>query len=407
MSGLVICSALLPGIICAQQNSVMSGPPPNNAVSGPAQPAGEVKPLTNEQVVSLVKSGASDDTVISLVEHSPAAFDTSLNALMDLHEAGVGNAVINAIRARMAKDAQAAGSKSGNSAVAETTKVAVMDFKTIGESSDLGEGAAEILRTTLMDTGKYVVIERDMLKQVLEEQKLGLSGIVEPKTAAGIGRILGASLVAVGSVVKTGETYSLNVRFVSVETGAVVFAKRLTTRAQDGIPNLCGQVVQMLAKGETSDTQAELYPESAPVKEKIVSAPKKPAASGSWALGLVYPGAAVRYQTRGSMAWELKAQAGSGIFIAGTRLYYHLASLPGISLFCGAEGDYIGFKGKVSKGSGFASGAFVGGGVLLAKQLSLSMDFGPMYMSLGDSKYSESASGVDYIINMGIYWHFI
>ena len=77
-----------------------------------------------------------------------------------------------------------------------------------------------------------------------------------------------------------------------------------------------------------------------------------------------------------------------------------------MSLFCGAEGDYVGFKGKVSKGSGFAGGAFIGGGIPLAGQLSLSMDFGPMYVSLSETEFSESVSGIDYVMNMGIYWRF-
>lgn len=68
----------------------------------------------------------------------------------------------------------------------EKVKVAVLDFRTVGDSADLGEGAAEILRTTLMETGRYTVIERGMLNQVLEEQKLSLTGIIDPKTAAGI-----------------------------------------------------------------------------------------------------------------------------------------------------------------------------------------------------------------------------
>lgn len=133
---------------------------------------------------------------------------------------------------------------------------------------------------------------------------------------------------------------------------------------------------------------------------------KKSPASGNWALGLVYPGAAIRYQTSGKTAWEFKALSGSGVFAAGPRFYYYLGSGSGLSLFCGAEGDYIGFKGKVSKGSGFAGGAFIGGDISLARQLNLSIDFGPMYISLNDSEFSETLSGMDYITSMGIYWHF-
>lgn len=64
------------------------------------QSQADAKPLTNERIVSLVKSGIDDDIIISLISRSPASFDASLTALSDLHEAGVSNAVINAIKRR-------------------------------------------------------------------------------------------------------------------------------------------------------------------------------------------------------------------------------------------------------------------------------------------------------------------
>jgi len=112
-------------------------------------------------------------------------------------------------------------------------KMAVLDFKTVGDSRELGNGAAEILRTTLLETGRYIVVERDMLNQVLKEQKLGTSGAVNQTTAVGIGKILGAQVVAVGSVVKLGETYTLNIRFVDVGTGEVLSGKKLTAKSSD------------------------------------------------------------------------------------------------------------------------------------------------------------------------------
>ena len=141
-------------------------------------------------------------------------------------------------------------------------KVAVMDFKTVGDSTDLGEGAAEILRTTLMETGKYTVVERSMLKAALEEQKLSLSGVVDQTTAVGIGRILGAQLVAVGSVVKMGESYTLNIRFVDVATGEVVSGKKLTAQSREEVPGLCGQIIKMLSKEEVrQEEEVEKLPQ--------------------------------------------------------------------------------------------------------------------------------------------------
>ena len=138
----------------------------------------------------------------------------------------------------------------------------------------------------------------------------------------------------------------------------------------------------------------------------VSTADEKDSTSGKWYFGLVYPGVAVKYKPIKESAWEIKAQSDSGIVAAGLRYYHYINATSNLSLFCGAEADYMRFKGEVSKGSGFAGGAFIGGETELVKQLILSMDFGPMYISLSDDEFSQSSSAIEYVLNMGIYWHF-
>lgn len=130
----------------------------------------------------------------------------------------------------------------------------------------------------------------------------------------------------------------------------------------------------------------------------------KVAVPGSWAAGILYPGGSVKY-IHENHAWELKAQGGSGVIAAGPRYYRYITS-SGLRLFWGVEADFISFKGAASKGSGFAGGCFAGGEIPLGDKIGLAMDFGPMYINVAETKYSQSASGVEYILNMAIYWHF-
>ncbi|MBI4350797.1 MAG: hypothetical protein HY550_05115 [Elusimicrobia bacterium] len=267
-------------------------------------------------------------------------------------------------------------------------KVAVLDFKTVGDSTDLGEEAAETLRTYLLETGKYTVIKRGMINKALKKQRPGLSGEIDQATAIGVGKVLGVQLVAVGSVVKKDELYTLTVRFDAVATGEMIFRKKLATENREDISDLCGRMVKLLTKKDAPQVEG------------------KQSAAGNWALGGIYPGAALKYVTGGKSAWELRAQSGSGVLALGPRYYRYLSKNANPRLFLGIEADYITFKGEVSKGTGFAGGAFAGGEIFLTKQIGLLMDFGPMYIHLADSNFSESASGIEYVLNMGIYWHF-
>ncbi len=65
---------------------------------------------------------------------------------------------------------------------------------------NLGEGFAEMLTTELIKTGRFIVVERQALQDILTEQELGQAGIVRKETAAKVGRVLGAQIIVRGVV---------------------------------------------------------------------------------------------------------------------------------------------------------------------------------------------------------------
>lgn len=64
----------------------------------------------------------------------------------------------------------------------------------------LGDSFSEMLTTELVKSGRFVVIERQALKDVLGEQELGQSGAVKKETAAKVGQVLGAQIIVRGVV---------------------------------------------------------------------------------------------------------------------------------------------------------------------------------------------------------------
>ncbi|MBW7888547.1 MAG: hypothetical protein H3C35_09350 [Bacteroidetes bacterium] len=92
----------------------------------------------------------------------------------------------------------------------------------------LGEGVADMLVTALVKTGKFTVLERQELEKVLDEQKLGESGLVTPQTAPKLGKILGVELLVIGSVSEFGTKESQVSGGISFLSGGI---KRKTSRA--------------------------------------------------------------------------------------------------------------------------------------------------------------------------------
>ena len=130
-------------------------------------------------------------------------------------------------------------------------RIGVVEFanKTAYGQGRLGSSATDILVTELTKSGKFIVVERDRMEKIMEEQKLQGQGLVDPQTAAQFGRLLGLEAIVVGAVsqfgVKTeGSDYlisqskqqvadvTVDIRLVDVQSGQVLMADSGKGRAK-------------------------------------------------------------------------------------------------------------------------------------------------------------------------------
>jgi len=81
---------------------------------------------------------------------------------------------------------------------------------------------SELISHYILKQKSLQLIERAQLSEVLKEQRLGLSGAIDSKTAAVVGQLLGARLLVLGNVVKLGDYYQITVKLVDVQTAQLV-----------------------------------------------------------------------------------------------------------------------------------------------------------------------------------------
>lgn len=110
-------------------------------------------------------------------------------------------------------------------------------------STKLGEAAADVFVTALLNTGKFSVIERNRLDDILKEHNLVAQGGVTPQSAVELGKLLGAELMVLGSITEFGvESYGarfrgiggnlanyhtkIDIRVVNVQTSEIIYAGR-------------------------------------------------------------------------------------------------------------------------------------------------------------------------------------
>ncbi len=129
-------------------------------------------------------------------------------------------------------------------------KVAVLDFQQQGsfETAGVGRIAAEWLTTGLVETGRFEIIERRLLQQIVDEQKMGVSGLLDPSSASRIGRLLGVKTVVTGTIQHYENTFELNVRLINVETGAIVTADRIKAGSVSGLRNMVSRITARIVR---------------------------------------------------------------------------------------------------------------------------------------------------------------
>lgn len=80
------------------------------------------------------------------------------------------------------------------------------------------------LENSLLANNHLEVVSRQQIDTVLQEQKLGASGIVDDASAQEIGHILGAAYVLSGELAKIGDRYILNLQLLEVETARLFYS---------------------------------------------------------------------------------------------------------------------------------------------------------------------------------------
>jgi len=100
--------------------------------------------------------------------------------------------------------------------------VAVFDFDSRDEAvRDLGPKVATLVNADLSVEPQIVTVERAELEKVLGEQELGLSGTVNPESAAKIGQLTGAKVLVTGRVFKADDQTILVAKVIGTETSRV------------------------------------------------------------------------------------------------------------------------------------------------------------------------------------------
>ncbi|MBD3241461.1 MAG: hypothetical protein GF331_12805 [Chitinivibrionales bacterium] len=167
----------------------------------------------------------------------------------------------------------------------EKRRVAVVPLEFAATTAGEYDGAAiaasltDRINVGIAALGRFEVIERVRLNEILQEQALGQSGAIDEATAAQVGSITGVELVIVGSITSYSVTrvkrndgsirfranLTLGVRFVDTETGEIRKATEIATSALDAAYETAEAKAQGKAVTKIIEEIRFLFPLSATV----------------------------------------------------------------------------------------------------------------------------------------------
>jgi len=93
-------------------------------------------------------------------------------------------------------------------------------------------GLQQLLLTELAQNGDLRIVERSVLRQILEEQDLAAQGRVDSRTAAQVGKLVGARYVVTGVFIDLFGDFRLDGRVVDVETGEVLRTEEVRAKRE-------------------------------------------------------------------------------------------------------------------------------------------------------------------------------
>lgn len=105
--------------------------------------------------------------------------------------------------------------------------IAIGDFNFNGIMQSEVDIIKDMISSSLQNTGKYRLIERGQIDQILNEQGLENSGVCDnTECAIELGKILSIDEILIGSVGRLGRSIVISIKIVNIETSEVILNEK-------------------------------------------------------------------------------------------------------------------------------------------------------------------------------------
>ena len=118
----------------------------------------------------------------------------------------------------------------------EKLAVSILDFNGEDVSPKVLKACFQRLETSLIESDKFIVIEKSEREEILKEQKIQSSGICDTDYIVDIGQLLGAEYLMLGEIIDLSGLYQIDIKIINVEKGDIT--EKVTEEVEGKVKDL-------------------------------------------------------------------------------------------------------------------------------------------------------------------------
>jgi len=135
-------------------------------------------------------------------------------------------------------------------------RIAVLDLKTVGFPAEKGRIVAELIRTDLINSNRFIVIERGQMDSIFKEQGFQQAACTDQECAVKIGKLLAARKILIGNVMKVGESIVVTARVVDVEKGVAENSAKVSSETEEAlVPEITNLIAMLTGEAPANESQ--------------------------------------------------------------------------------------------------------------------------------------------------------
>lgn len=133
--------------------------------------------------------------------------------------------------------------------------LAVLDLEGEGVNESEAKIITDFVEEAVFNTGRYELVSRTQIEKIMAEMQFQQSGMSSIEGAVNIGRFLAAKRVVIGTVGLLGNTFTIQVKLVNVESGRIENIQSIRAQAAVGeMPDYIGDLIDGLLAEEIPGT---------------------------------------------------------------------------------------------------------------------------------------------------------